>query len=132
MPRLVSRVETVVTGSAAVLGLVVSGAVLAVAVAGLLQWGPHVPALLDDGIPLVVLAAGMLLGGRVAVDVAGRGGLVSCLLAAVTVAVLGDAVSRASEAHGDGIELQQVLLAGLVVLVLTSGSALLVLRLRRP
>lgn len=124
MPSLrVPRWEATLTGAAAVFGLLVSGAVLAVAVAGFLQWGPTYPAVLDDGLPLVVMAAAMLLAGRVAVDVAGRRGVLSAAGAALVVAVLGMTISKSSEAHGDGIEPVQVLVATVTVLVLTGGSA---------
>jgi hypothetical protein len=126
-----SRVERILAATAAVFGLLVSGGVFAIVVAGLLQWGPAYPDWLDDGLPLLVLAIGMLLAGRVAVDVAGpRGGLLAALLAAVLLGVLGYAVSRSSEAHGDGVEVGQVLLAVLVVMLLAGGSAALVGRRR--
>jgi drug/metabolite transporter (DMT)-like permease len=79
---------------------------------------------LDDGIPLAVLAGGLLLSGRVATDVAGRLGALCALGAAVLVGLVGTAVSRAGEAHGDGVEAGQIAVAVAVVLVLTGGSAL--------
>jgi hypothetical protein len=115
--------EAVVTGAAAVFGLLVSGAVLAVAVAGFLQWGPTYPAAIDEGLPLLVMVVAMLLAGRVAVDVAGRRGVLSAVGGALIVAAIGVMVSRSSEAHGDAVEPPQVLLATVVVLVLTGGSA---------
>jgi hypothetical protein len=130
-PAATTRMESVITGSAAVFGIVVSATLGAVAIAGFLQWGPRYPAALDDGLPLVIVVAGMLLAGRVAVDVAGDLGVWSVVGATLIVAVLGYSVSMSSEAHGDGIEFNQVLLAAGVVLALSAGSAWTVARRRR-
>ena len=110
----------VVVGTAAVFGVLVSSALFAVAVAGFLQWGRP----LDDGLPLLVLGLGMLLCGRVAVDVAGSRAVLCALGAALLVLLLGLTVSRSSEAHGDGIEVFQVVVASLVVLVVVGAGAL--------
>jgi hypothetical protein len=117
-------------GAAASFGLVISSALVAVVVAGSLQW-VHLPAWLDDGIPLVVLAGGLVLAGRVATDVAGRLGPWCGLGAAILVAVVGIAVSQAGEAHGDGVEPSQIAIASATVLALTGGGAWAVSRLRR-
>jgi hypothetical protein len=117
---------SVVTGTAAVFGIIVSGAVLGVAVAGFLQWGPTLASALDDGLPLAVVGLGMVLAGRVAVDVAGRRGVLCTVGAAGIVTALGITLSRSSEAHGDGIEVYQVLVATAVVLVLSGGTAVFV------
>lgn len=114
----------VVVGTAAVFGVLVSSALFAVAVAGFLQWGRPLAPFLDDGLPLLVLGLGMLLCGRVAVDVAGSRAVLCALGAALLVLLLGLTVSRSSEAHGDGIEVFQVVVASLVVLVVVGAGAL--------
>jgi hypothetical protein len=119
---------SVVIGIAATFGVLISSAVVAVVFAGFLQWGPTLAPVLDNGIPLLVLVLGMLLCGRVAVDVAGRRGTITAVGTAVLVAVLGLAVSRSSDAHGDGIEPTQVAYATAAVLLLVGGSALLIQR----
>ena len=59
----------VVIGSLAAFGIITSGAVLALVAAGFMQWRPGIPDLVDEGLPLLLLLGGMLLAGRVAVDV---------------------------------------------------------------
>jgi hypothetical protein len=113
----------VVVGTAAVFGVLVSSALFAVAVAGFLQWGRPLAPLLDNGIPLLVLLLGMLLCGRVAVDVAGSRAVLCAVGAALLVLLLGLTVSRSSEAHGDGLEVGQVVVAVLVVLVVVGAGA---------
>ena len=125
------RWATVLTGTATVVGLLVSSGVLAVLVAGALQWTSSLSPFLDNLIPLVVLFAGMLLAGRVSVDVAGRRGPLAVVGAAVVVALIGWGLSRTSEAHGDGIETQQVVLATLVVLLVTGAGSVVTARRRR-
>lgn len=120
---------TVLAGIAACFGLVVSSALLAVIVAGSLQWMKP-PVWLDNAVPLVVLGIGLMLSGRVATDVAGRWGPVCGFGAAVLVALVGTAVSRAGEAHGDGVEPVQIAIATAVVLLLTAGTAFVVRRRR--
>jgi hypothetical protein len=131
--RRPSRAVDLLVGISAALGLIVAAALAGVAMAGLLQWNqlPNLPRFVDSAAPLVVLALGMLLAGRVAVDVAGRLGPVAAAGSALVVLVLGLWLSRASEAHGDGVEPLQVGLAALVVLVVVGGSSLLVQRRRR-
>jgi hypothetical protein len=125
----VAAVEAVVVGTLAVFGLLFSSAVIAVIVAGMLQWG-SMPPWLDDAIPVAVLVVGLAISGRVAVDVAGGQGVWCTLGAAVLVAAMGTVVSRSSEAHGDGIEAGQILVATLVVLLVSGTTALLVGRRR--
>jgi len=122
--------ERVVSASVAVFGLMISSALLAVVVAGALQWGRVTP-WLDNAIPIIVLVFGLTLCGRVAVDIAGAGGVLATFGATALVALVGLSVSRSTEAHGDGLEPQQVLLAALVVLVLAGGTSVLVHRHRR-
>ena len=125
------RRTSAVVAAATVVGLLFSSALVAVVVAGSLQWTHGLSPLLDNAIPLAVIALGMMLAGRVSVDVAGPHGPLSVLVATAVVTAIGWSLSRSSEAHGDGIELQQVLAAAAVVLVLTGGSAVLTLRRRR-
>jgi hypothetical protein len=119
----------VLAGAAACFGLCISSALVAVVVAGLGQW-TKLPAWLEEGVPLLVLAAGLALSGRVAVDVAGRRGLWCAAGAALLVAAVGLALSAAGEAHGDGIEVGQILVSTAVVAVVTGGSAWSTVRLR--
>ncbi len=126
-----STVANVVIGSLATFGVTVSGAMLAVVVAGLLQWKLTVPDLLDDGLPLLMLGGGMLVAGRVAVDVAGAAALWCAVGAATLTASIGALISATTSAHGDGIEPLQVLYASLIVLVAIGGSAWLIQRRRR-
>jgi hypothetical protein len=123
-------VERVVSAALAVFGLVISSALLAVVVAGLLQWGNLAPGL-DNAVPILVLVLGLMLCGRVAVDIAGSAGVLATVGAAGLVALVGLSISRSTEAHGDGVEPQQVLLAALIVLVLTGGTSMLMDRRRR-
>lgn len=117
-----TTIGAVLAGSAATFGLVVSAGLLAVVVAGSLQWG-KLPAGLDNAIPLAVLGGGLLLSGRVATDVAGRFGPLCGLGAGLVVGIIGMAISRAGEAHGEGIELWQIAIAVTVVSGLSGGSA---------
>jgi len=125
------RHTSAVVAAATVVGLLVSSGLVAVVVAGSLQWTHGLSPLLDNAIPLAVLTAGMVLAGRVSVDVAGPHGPLAVLVATGVVTAIGWALSRSSEAHGDGIEPQQVLLVTAVVLVVTGGSAVMTLRRRR-
>lgn len=124
-----TTVGTVLVGTAACFGLVVSSGILAVVAAGSLQW-LNLPASLDNAVPVLVLLAGLLLSGRVATDVAGRRGVLCGLGTAALVALIGAAVARAGEAHGDGIEPQQIAVAAVVVAVLCAGNAWWVARRR--
>lgn len=122
--------ESVAAAAAACLGLLVSSGLLAIIAAGVIQWKKVIPEGVDDAIPLVVLGLGMALSGRVAVDVAGRRGWLATVITAAVIGLIGMAVQSAGEAHGDGISELQVGVAVAVVLVLTTGSALLVARRR--
>lgn len=122
---------TVLIGSLAAFGITVSGAVLALAVAGFLQWKVHLPDLFDDGLPLLILAGGMLIAGRVAVDVAGRAGTLCALGAAVLIGAIGMEISITTEAHGDAVEPVQALYAAMLVLVIVGGSAWAITRRRQ-
>ncbi|MEO5654031.1 MAG: hypothetical protein ABIN79_07365 [Marmoricola sp.] len=121
----------IVVGTATIVGLMVTSAIVSVTVAGFFQWTPNVSPILDDGLPLALLVAGMVLSGRVAVDIAGGLGIASAALSAMLVLLIGYAVERSSEAHGDGLEIRQVMLAALVVLVVVGGTAFLIDRRRR-
>ncbi len=123
-------IATVLVGVIATFGVLMSSAVAAIVVAGALQWNHGVAHALDNAFPLVVLFLGMVLSGRVAVDVAGQRAITSVVGAAVIVAALGMAVSITSEAHGDAIEPLQVAVATLVVLVVVGSSSWLVSRHR--
>ncbi len=123
-------IATVLVGVLATFGVLMSSAVAATVAAGLLQWDHGVAHALDNTIPLVVLFLGMLLSGRVAVDVAGQRAITSVVGAAVIVAALGMTVSSTSDAHGDAIEPWQVAVATLVVLVVLGSSSSLVSRHR--
>ena len=131
MTRWLRAVGDALVGMLAVFGLLFGSALVAVVVAGMLQWGNLAP-WLDNAIPLAVLGLGMMLAGRVAVDVAGRAGVLCTVLAAALVAVVGALVAVASEAHGDGIEGWQIAVASGCVLLLSGGTAWLVQRRRRP
>lgn len=124
-----STLGTVAVGTAACFGLVVSSGIVAVIAAGSLQW-LNLPNWLDNTIPVLVLLAGLLLSGRVATDVAGRQGVLCGLGTAVLVALVGTAVARAGEAHGDGIEPVQIAVATVVVAGLSAGNAWWVARRR--
>lgn len=117
-----TRIGAVAAGAAATFGLVISSGLVAVVVAGALQW-MSLPGWLDNAIPVVVLAGGLLLSGRVATDVAGRFGPWCGVGAAILVGLVGSAVSVAGEAHGDGLEPFQIAVAVMVVMVMTSGGA---------
>lgn len=129
-PSRRTQVTNVLLGSMASFGVTISGGVLALIVTGLLQWKTTLPGIIDDGLPLLMLVFGMLLGGRVAADVAGRAGVWCGVGAALLTVGLGMLLSNSTEAHGDAIEPTQVGLAGLVVLVLVGGTAWLTHRLR--
>ena len=124
-PGRLGAVERVVSAALAVFGLVISSALVAVVVAGLLQWGSLAPGL-DNAVPIFVLVLGLMLCGRVAVDIAGGAGVLATVGAAGLVALVGLTISHSTEAHGDGVEPPQVMLAALVVLVLSGGTSMLV------
>lgn len=126
-----SVLADILVGTATIVGLMVTSGLVSVTVAGFFQWTPNVSPLLDDGLPFALLLAGLVLCGRVAVDIAGGLAVACAALAATLVLLIGYAVERSSEAHGDGLEMQQVLLAALVVLVVVGGSALIIDRRRR-
>ena len=121
---------SVVIATVATFGVLVSAGIVAIVVAGFLQWGPTLAPVLDNGIPILVLFLGMALAGRVAADVAGQRGPFAAVGTAAMVAVLGSALARSSEAHGDGIEPSQVAYATAIVLVVVGGTALLIRRRR--
>jgi hypothetical protein len=121
----------VLAGTAAVFGLLVSSGVGAVVVAGLLQWRPTLAPALGTGLPLAVLAIGLMLCGRVAVDIGGSRAILCVVGASMVVAGLGLLYSKSSESHGDGIEPLQVLVATLTVLLVVGATATLVSRRRR-
>jgi hypothetical protein len=125
-----TNLGALLAGATAAFGLVMSAALVAVVIAGSLQW-LNIPSWLDNGIPLLVLAAGLVLAGRVATDAAGPLGPWCGLGAAILVAIVGSAVSRAGLAHGDGVEPFQIAIASATVLVLTGGGAWVVGRRRR-
>lgn len=127
-----SAVGDVVVGSLAAFGIIVSGAVIGVVVAGLLQWRSSVPDLIDDGLPLAVMAVSMVMAGRVAVDVAGRHGLLCAAGAAVLTAATGAALAINTSTHGDAIEAPHVIIAALVVLVLTGATVRITQWRRNP
>ena len=122
--------ERVLAASLAVFGMTCSAAILSVVVAGLLQWDT-LPSIVRNALPVVVLALGLVLTGRVAVDVAGRAGIAGTVGSALVLLVLGLALSHSTEAHGDGIEPHQVWVAALVVLAVTGGTAWWVSRRRQ-
>jgi len=113
----------VLTGSLAAFGIIMSGAVLALVAAGFMQWRPGIPQWVDDGLPLLLLLGGMLLAGRVSVDVAGSLGMFCAVGAAALVGLLGLMVVRDTAAHGDSIDPAQVGIAALVVLLLVGATA---------
>lgn len=106
----------------AALGLWVSSGMLAVVVAGLLQW-KSVPGWSDTVVALVVVGGGLFLGGQVAEDVAPRRGLVGVGLAAAVVGLLGWMLACSAEAHGDGLEMRSVAAAVVVVAVVGGAGA---------
>lgn len=116
----------------ATFGLVMSSTLVAVVVAGALQWLPALPPILDSALPLLTLIAGMALAGRVAVDVAQSRGVTAAAVAAVLVAALGLVLSGASEAHGDGVEAPWVGFAATCVFMVVGAAAWLVQRHRKP
>ena len=124
--RRVGTWGSVVVAAVATFGVLVSAAIVAVVVAGGLQWSRSISPAVDNAIPVVVLVLGMLFCGRVAADIAGHRAVTSVVGTALVVAVLGLAVSRSSQAHGDGIEPWQVAIASLAVLVVIGGSAYLI------
>ncbi|GCD89988.1 hypothetical protein [Nocardioides sp. LS1] len=129
-PRRIRTVSAVLTGTAAAFGLTISGGLLAVVFAGVEQWA-NLPAWLDDASPYAVLLAGLALAGRVAADVAGRYAAWCGLGAGLLVLAAGAAVSRSSEAHGDGLEMPTVYVSAVVVALAVAAFALLSRRLRR-
>ncbi len=128
--RLPRGVPALLAASATTIGLLVSSVLISVVIAGALQW-KSLPSWVDNVVPLLVLVGGMVLTGRVAVDVAGRLGVWACLIAAVVVGLLGMTASNSSEAHGDGVEPTQVLMAIAAVVLITGGAALWTVRRRR-
>lgn len=125
-----STFGNVAIGSLAAFGIIVTSAVLGAVVAGMLQWRSTVPDLIDDGLPLAVIAAGLVMAGRVAADVAGRHGPYCAVGAAILTGAVGMAVETATSAHGDAIEPPQVAIAALTVLVVTGTAAAVVQRRR--
>ena len=129
--RGVSTAGNVIVGSLAAFGIIVSSAVLSVVVAGLLQWRSSFPDFIDDGLPLLVIAAGMVMAGRVAADVAARHAIWCAVGASLLTAAVGMVVEATTAAHGDALEPPQVAIAAVVVLLITGASAWAVQHRRR-
>lgn len=120
----------VVTGTAAAFGLAIAAALLAVVFAGIEQWASP-PPWVDNVVPYLILVVGLALAGRVAADVAGTLGVWCGLGAGLLTLACGTAVSRSSEAHGDGLEMASVVIAAVVVTVVIGGVAAATGRARR-
>lgn len=121
--HLVSTIAAVVSAAAAGFGLAVCGGLLAVIFDGVEQWA-NPPSWLDDTAPFVLIVGALLLAGRVAQDVAGRLATASAVGTGVLVYLSGWAVSRSTEAHGDGLEMGSVLIATVVVTLVMAASSL--------
>lgn len=114
--------EPLLTATLASFGLMWATALLAVAAAGALQW-VTLPTRLDNAVPLVLLAGGLVFAGRVTAGVAPRQGTYASLAAGALVIVFGLSLSWATEAHGDGIEAQHAIFAGLTAAAISGASA---------
>lgn len=123
--RHFAAVWSMVVGTLAVLGLLLASALCAVITAGAIQWLP-LPDWVQSSLSLCVLVLGLVLAGRVGVDVAARLGGWCTVAAAGMVGLAGGLVARVTETHGDGVEGWQVAAAVACVLVTTGGSALVV------
>lgn len=125
------QASVIVIGTLSGFGIIISGAVMALLLAGFMQWSGSLPSIIDDGLPLLLLAGSMLMAGRVVVDVAGRLQVWCVVGTAALVGALGMLFAQKTQAHGDAIEPLQVLLAMLVVLLLVGSSAWWVTHRRR-
>ena len=114
--------EPLVAATLASFGLMWATALLAVVTAGALQW-VTLPAWLDNAIPLILLAGGLVFAGRVAAGVAPQRGTYASLAAGALVIGFGLSLSWATEAHGDGIEAQHAIFAGLTAAAISGTSA---------
>lgn len=124
--RRAARARVVEEGLAATLasfGLMWASALLAVAAAGGLQWAA-LPAWLDNTVPLGLLGGGLVFAGRVAAGVAPGRGAFAALAAGALVIGSGLSLTWAAEAHGDGVEGQFAVVAGLLVAATSGASAL--------
>jgi len=106
----------------AAFGLMCTSAVLAVVVAGALQWS-SLPLWLDNTAPVIVLGLGLFFAGRITTDVAPGRGTHAALGAGALVVVIGLSLSWATEAHGDGVEAQHAVWAGVVAAAVGAAGA---------
>ena len=126
-------VTRTITAAVAAFGLVISSAIAAIIVVGLLEGVAAIPDVVPPGAAVAVFLGGLALTGRVAVDVEPDHPLRAVGATAVVVAVGGFVAAQATESQGEALEPLTVatLAAGLFTLLAVSAVATKQLRHRR-
>ena len=100
-----------ITAALAALGLIVSSALGALLVAGLLEGIASAPGWLPESAAIACFVGEMALTGQVCVDVADHHAVRAVASVTVLIGAVGWMASRVTEAHGEGIEPTTLLIA---------------------
>ena len=111
-----------VTAALAALGLIVSSALGALLLAGLLEGIASAPGWLPESAAIAFFVGGMGLTGQVCVDVADHHAIRAVTAVTVLIGAVGWVASRVTEAHGVGLEPTTLFIAmgGLAALLVAS------------
>jgi hypothetical protein len=111
-----------ITATFAALGLIVSSAIGALLVAGLIEGVAAAPGWLPETAAIAFFVAGTGLTGRVCVDVADGHAMRAVVAVTVLIGSVGWLASRVTEAHGEGLEPTTLLIAmaGLAAMLIAS------------
>ena len=111
-----------ITATLAALGLIVSSALGALLLAGLLEGIASAPGWLPESAAIAFFLGGMGLTGQVCVDVADHHAIRAVTAVIVLIGAVGWAASRVTEAHGEGLEPTTLFIAmgGLAALLIAS------------
>jgi hypothetical protein len=126
-------VTRTITAAVAAFGLVISSAIAAIIVVGLLEGIAAIPDVVPPSAAVAVFLGGLALTGRVAVDVDPDHPLRAVGATAAVVAVGGFVAAQATESQGEALEPLTVatLAAGLFTLLAVSAVATKHVRHRR-
>ena len=111
-----------ITAALAALGLIVSSALGALLLAGLLEGIASTPGWLPESAAVAFFIGGMGLTGQVCVDVADHHAISAVTAVTVLIGAVGWVASHVTEAHGEGLEPTTLFIAmgGLAALLVGS------------
>ena len=111
-----------ITATLAALGLIVSSALGALLLAGLLEGIASAPGWLPESAAIAFFVGGMGLTGQVCVDVADHHAIRAVTAVTLLIGAVGWVASRVTEAHGEGLEPTTLFIAmgGLAALLVAS------------